>query len=68
MKGITQNRIDNVKHIDLIKYLQDRHKEKFRQRKIGELVLFSNKSFVVYKDHAYDFGEVRHPYKDMILC
>lgn len=67
MKGITQDRIDNVKDIDLIQYLQDRYQDKFRQRKTGEMVLMSNKSFVVYKDHAYDFGEVKHPYKDSIF-
>lgn len=67
MKGITQDRIDNVKDIDLIQYLQDRYQDKFRQRKTGEMVLLSNKSFVVYKDHAYDFGEVKHPYKDSIF-
>lgn len=67
MKGITQDRIDNAKDIDLIQYLQDRYQDKFRQRKTGELVLLSNKSFVLYKDHAYDFGEVKHPYKDSIF-
>lgn len=31
------------------------------------MFLYRNyKSLVIYKDHAYDFGEVRHAYKDSI--
>lgn len=67
MKGVIQRRIDDVKDIDLIAYLQDRYPEKFSVRKNGEqLVYRNNKSLVIYRDHAYDFGEVRHAYKDSI--
>lgn len=67
MIGITQNRIDDVKEIDLIAYLLDRYPDKFIQRKNGEQLVYKNyKSLVIYKDHAYDFGEVRHAYKDSI--
>ncbi len=67
MIGITQNRINDVKDMDLIAYLLDRYPDKFIQRKNGEQLVYKNyKSLVIYKDHAYDFGEVRHAYKDSI--
>ncbi|MBP3782750.1 MAG: hypothetical protein J6I68_05830 [Butyrivibrio sp.] len=67
MKGITQNRINDVKDIDLIQYLLDRYPDRFTKRKNGtQLVYKNNKSLVIYGDHAYDFGEVNHAYKDSI--
>lgn len=67
MIGIVQSRIDDVKDIDLIQYLLDRYPSKFNVRKNGEQLSYKdNKSLVIYKDHAYDFGEVKHPYKDSI--
>ena len=66
MKGITQERINIVKNIDLIQYLKDNHPDRFRVRKGGELVDKQDKSFVVYQDHAYVYNEVKHPYKDSI--
>ncbi len=67
MKGITQNRINDVKDIDLIQYLLDRYPDRFTKRKNGtQLVYKNNKSLVIYEDHAYDFGEVNHAYKDSI--
>ncbi len=68
MKGITQNRINDVKDIDLIQYLLDRYPDRFTKRKNGtQLVYKNNKSLVIYGDHAYDFGEVKHAYKDSIF-
>lgn len=67
MKGITQNRINDVKNIDLIQYLLDRYPDCFTKRKNGtQLVYKKYKSLVIYQDHAYDFGEVNHAYKDSI--
>lgn len=66
MKGIEQVRIDIVKKIPLKKYLLDIYPDKFRIRNNGDLVLKDNKGLVVYDDHAYDFGKVKHPYKDSI--
>lgn len=66
MKGIDQKRIDTVKRIPLQEYLLDTYPNKFRKRNNGDLVLKENKGLVVYNDHAYDFGEVKHPYKDSI--
>ena len=67
MIGIVQSRINDVKDIDLIQYLLDRYPSKFNVRKNGEQLSYKeNKALVIYKDHAYDFGEVKHPYKDSI--
>ncbi len=67
MIGIIQSRINDVKDIDLIQYVLDRYPNKFNVRKNGEQLSYKeNKALVIYKDHAYDFGEVKHPYKDSI--
>lgn len=67
MIGIIQSRINDVKDIDLIQYVLDKYPSKFNIRKNGEQLSYKeNKALVIYKDHAYDFGEVKHPYKDSI--
>ena len=66
MKGISLQRIDYVKDINLIQYVLDNYNEKFYQRKNGELVYKPNRSLVIYEDHAYDFSVVNHAYKDSI--
>ena len=66
MKGISLERIDYVKDIDLIQYVIDKYNGLFYQRQNGELVYKANRSLVIYKDHAYDFSVTRHAYKDSI--
>ena len=63
---ITMEQIDYVKDIDLIQYVLDNYKDLFYQRESGDLVYKPNRALVVYKDHAYDFGTTRYPYKDSI--
>lgn len=66
MKGISLERINYVKDINLIQYVIDNYNDKFYQRKNGELVYRLNRSLVIYADHAYDFSVVKHAYKDSI--
>ncbi len=66
MKGISQSRIDNAKDINLISYVLEKYEDRFYKRKNGELIYRDKKSLVIYSDHAYDFSEARHPYKDSI--
>lgn len=66
MIGVSRKEITELNKINLKEYLLDTDKDNFRERNNETIIYKKNNSLVIWKDHSYDFGTTKHPYKDVI--
>ncbi len=66
--GVNKKRLERCKKISIKAYLLETHPDMFRFGKNKfTLILKDNPDYVVYSDHAYNFGDnVSHPRRDNI--
>ena len=66
MHGIERAEIEQLKQINLQKYLLSFDKDNYRHRTNGTIVKKDKSHIVIYEDHSYQFNTTVKPYKDNI--
>ena len=66
MIGIEKQEIIELNSINLIEYLLTTDPSNFRKRDNGTIVYKPKDSIVIWDNHSYSFGTVKHAYKDNI--
>lgn len=67
-RGVNKSRLEKVKQISVKGYLLSKHPELFRSSQNNtSLILKNNSDYVIYDDHAFNFGDgISFPRRDNI--